>query len=361
MAPSPDGEVAVSRPLLAFSLGDPSGVGPEILLRLLAEGHLPARLLVIGDEEVLARARTWVPRAPLPAPVADPRDARGRTHDAVLWAPEAPRDPLPAVGTVDERSGAASHAWVLAGARLAREGLVDALVTGPIHKEAWRRAGVPQPGHTEALRDEAGVDRVLMLLVGGRLRVALATIHVPLHQVPALLTTAGLVADLVLLHRELGRVFGPARPRIAVCGLNPHAGEGGLFGREEADVVEPAVAAARGRGIDAHGPLPADACIPAAAGGAWDGVLAMYHDQALPAVKALAWRRAVNVTLGLPYLRTSVDHGTAFDLAGRGEATPSSLREAVRLAAEAAWRARGKGTDAAGALNDGGAPSDLVG
>ena len=152
-----------------------------------------------------------------------------------------------------------------------------------------------------------------------------------------------------------------ARPRLAVAGLNPHAGEGGLFGREEIDVIEPAVAAARGRGLDVHGPLPADACIPAAAAGGWDAVLAMYHDQALPAVKALGWRRGVNVTLGLPYLRTSVDHGTAFDLAGRGVAVASSLHAAVRLAADSASRARRSGNvNGEGALNRSAPPSDLV-
>jgi len=337
----------MTRPLLALSLGDPAGIGPEILLRLLAEGDLPARLLVLGDLGALERARgdlaasgAWPAEATLPPVVAGPAEAAASDAPACLWAPAAPLDPLPAPGRIEASAGAASHRWVLEGARLATEGVVAGLVTGPIHKEAWRRAGVEHPGHTEALRDAAGVDRVLMLLVGGPLRTALATIHVPLHQVPGLLTTAGLLDDLVLLDRELGRVFEleTARPRIAVAGLNPHAGEGGLFGREEIDVIEPAVSAARGRGLDVHGPLPADACIPAAAAGRWDAVLAMYHDQALPAVKALRWRQGVNVTLGLPYLRTSVDHGTAFDLAGRGLAQASSLREAVRLAAACAPR-----------------------
>lgn len=332
----------MTRPLLALSLGDPAGIGPEILLRLLAEGELPARLLVLGDPQVLERARGqlaasgYAGELRLPPVIERPEDAASDEQDVCLWAPHAPLATLPAPGHIDAEAGALSHRWVLEGARLAGEGLVDALVTGPIHKEAWRRSGVEHPGHTEALRDAAGVERVLMLLVGEQLRTALATIHVPLHQVPSLLTTAGLLADLELLDRELGRTFALAaeRPRIAVAGLNPHAGEGGLFGREEIDVIEPAVAAARDRGLDVHGPLPADACIPAAARGRWDAVLAMYHDQALPTVKALAWRRGVNVTLGLPYLRTSVDHGTAFDLAGRGVAVASSLRAAVELAAE---------------------------
>jgi 4-hydroxythreonine-4-phosphate dehydrogenase len=162
---------------------------------------------------------------------------------------------------------------------------------------------------------------------------------VPLATVPARLSQAGLVADLGLLHRDLGRLFGLPEPRIAVAGLNPHAGEAGLFGREEIDVIAPAVKEARAGGIDAVGPLPADACLPAAVAGAYDAVLAMFHDQALPVVKSVAWRRAVNVTLGLPFVRTSVDHGTAFDVAGRGVATSSSLDAAVRLAVEMAARA----------------------
>ncbi len=356
----------MTRPLLALSLGDPAGIGPEILMRLLAEGDLPARLLVLGDAGVLERARRALDGAArLPPVVSGPEEAASSDLEVCLWEPLPPLAPLPALGRIDAAAGAASHRWVLEGARLAATGVVDGLVTGPIHKEAWRRAGVAHPGHTEALRDAACVDRVLMLLVGGRLRTALATIHVPLHEVPGLLTTAGLVEDLVLLDRELARGFGfgfgPGRPRLAVAGLNPHAGEGGLFGREEIDVIEPAVSEARRRGIDAHGPLPADACIPAAAEGRWDAVLAMYHDQALPAVKAIAWRRGVNVTLGLPYVRTSVDHGTAFDLAGRGVAVASSLREALRLAAEVAPRMRAsKDAQEEGGLNTAGAPSDLV-
>jgi 4-hydroxythreonine-4-phosphate dehydrogenase len=171
-----------------------------------------------------------------------------------------------------------------------------------------------------------------MLLVGGRLRTALATIHVPLREVPGLLREQDLLADLRLLAREVGRDFGIGRPRLAVCGLNPHAGEGGLLGAEDAEVIGPAVVRAQAEGIDAEGPLPADGCIPQAAQGRYDAVLAMYHDQALPAVKTLAPRTAVNVTLGLPFVRTSVDHGTALDVAGRGVANDSSLRAAVALA-----------------------------
>ena len=202
-----------------------------------------------------------------------------------------------------------------------------------------------------------------MMLIGERLRVALATTHVALRAVPDLLDPARLLADLVLLAHETARSFGPDRPRIAVCGLNPHAGEEGLFGTEDAELIAPAVLAAQARGIDAHGPLPADACIPAAVAGHYDAVFAMYHDQALPAVKSVAQRRGINITLGLPFVRTSVDHGTAFDRAGRGQATASSLRAAVLTAA--AVVARREKFDASGALavstlNPARPPSDLT-
>lgn len=325
----------MTRPVLALTLGDVAGIGPEIVLRLLAEGP-PAgpRLLIVGDEGALRRDLPLVEGASLPPAVDGPEAMAAAGLDAALYAPLPPLAPLPERAVIDPASGRACHAWVREATRLALHGRVDGIVTGPIQKEAWRLADVARAGHTEVLRDLAGVPRVLMLLVGGRLRVALATIHVALRDVPALLDRADLVDALVLLSREIGRRFAVERPRLAVCGLNPHAGEGGLFGREENDVIEPAVEAARGRGVDAVGPLPADACIPAAARGGFDAVFAMYHDQALPAVKALAPRRAVNVTLGLPFVRTSVDHGTAFDVAGRGVATASSLREAVRLAAQ---------------------------
>lgn len=350
----------MNRALLALTVGDPAGIGPEIVLRLLTEGDLPARLLVVGDRAALERARPFVPGSRIPPVVPTPEAARAREEPTLLWEPHPPLEVLPPWGQIDAAAGAASYAWVRAAAHLALEGHVDGVVTGPIHKEAWRRSGIAFPGHTEALREAAGTRHVLMLLVGGRLRTALATIHVPLRQVPTLLSTPDLVEDLLLLDREIARFFGPTRPRIAVTGLNPHAGEGGLFGREEERVIAPAVATARSRGVDAHGPLPADACIPAALTGRWDAVLAMYHDQALPAVKAIAPRRGVNMTLGLPFVRTSVDHGTAFDIAGQGQATCSSLLEAVRLAAEVLGRVGEESPRSRNVLNARDASSDLV-
>lgn len=323
------------RPILAVTPGDPAGIGPEVLMRYLAEAEALAqapRLLIVGDAGVLRRESEAFGLGMPPAALTSPLDLPD--EDVLLYECLPPLARLPERGRIDEVAGRVSHAWVLEAIRLAMAGIVDGVVTGPIHKEAWREAGVAQPGHTEVLRDTAGVPRVLMMLAGGRLRVALATIHVALREVPTLIGTQDLVDTLLLLAAEIERWMGPRRPRIAVCGLNPHAGEGGLFGREENDIIEPAVEIARGRGVDALGPLPADACIPAAAAGAYDAVLAMFHDQALPAVKTLAPRRAVNITLGLPFVRTSVDHGTAFDIAGQGRAGATSLAEAVRVAAE---------------------------
>jgi 4-hydroxythreonine-4-phosphate dehydrogenase len=341
----------VTEPLVALSVGDPCGIGPEIALRLAAEGGTGARLLLLADRRVLARVASLVPGAPDPPLVPE---ARCEEAGPVALLAEADADgrrrmpTLPPLGRVDAGAGAASHDWVLRGCDLARSGRVAALVTGPIHKQAWEAAGVREPGHTEALARRAGAPRVLMVLEGGGLRVALATIHVALRTVPGLLTEAGLVSDLVLLDAELRRRMGVARPRIAVCGLNPHAGEGGRFGDEEERTIAPAVRAARARGVDASGPWPADACLPRAARGEFDAALAMYHDQGLAAVKVLAPREAVNVTLGLPFVRTSVDHGTAFDKAGAGTATASSLRAAV-AAAVAMSREAGRSTPPAGA------------
>lgn len=319
----------MTRAVLAVTLGDPAGIGPELTAKLTAR-PCAARLLVVGDPRALARDAACA--APPPV-VSSPAEMTARGLDvAVLDA--SPLGALPPHGAVDAEAGRASYAWVVEAGRLALAGDVDAIVTNPIHKEAWHAAGVTVPGHTETLRDLAGVDAVLMLLTGGRLRTALATIHVPLRTVAERLDTGRLLEDLRLLSREIAWRYGVERPRIAVCGLNPHAGEGGLLGTEDDDVIRPAVDRASAEGIDAVGPLPADACIPAAAHGAYDAVFAMYHDQALPTVKALAPRRAINVTLGLPFIRTSVDHGTAFDIAGRGLADPGSLEAAVQAALE---------------------------
>ena len=289
-----------TRPRVGITVGDPAGIGPEIARR------------AADDHGVRA--------------VCEP----------VLYGPSSP-DALARFtpGRVSVDAGRASYEAVEQAVRDALAGRVAAIATGPIHKEAWALAGLPWRGHTELLAHLTGAGEVAMLFDAPRLRVVLATVHVPLAAVPALLTRPRVDAVLRLTAAELPR-FGVARPRIGVAGLNPHAGEGGLFGEEERRVLVPAVEAARAAGVDVTGPFPADAVFRQAVNGRFDVVMACYHDQGLIPVKLAAFGEAVNVTLGLPIVRTSVDHGTAFDIAGRGAADASSLIRAVRLAARLA-------------------------
>ncbi len=306
------------RPRLALTVGDPAGIGPEVVLKALAQADLPvAELSVYGPLALLTEraARFGLPQpAQLPAVFVDvPADG-----------------PVP-LGQHSPAGGRAAAEAVLAAAREALAGRLDGLVTAPLNKESLAAAGYPWPGHTELLAEVAGTDDFAMLFVGGGLRVALLTIHRALRSVPELLTPALVKRVTRLVHRELPR-FGCARRRIALCGLNPHAGEGGLFGTEERDVMAPALAALRAEGLDVHGPFPADSLFVRHQRGEFDAVVAAYHDQGLIPVKLAAFGQAVNVTLGLPFVRTSVDHGTGFDIVAQGSADPGSLLEALRVA-----------------------------
>jgi 4-hydroxythreonine-4-phosphate dehydrogenase len=309
----------VARPRLALTLGDPAGIGPEIALKALASPQRPeATVSVFGAVSALReRARRFA----LPDP--DSLDVR---------LVDLPGGAVP-LGVASAAGGRLAAEAVLAAVREARQGLVDALVTAPLNKEALAAAGYPWPGHTEMLAEAAGASDVAMMFVGGGLRVALLTIHQSLRSVPDALNAAEVRRIVRLVCRELPR-FGAAGSRVALCGLNPHAGEGGLFGREERDVLIPAVAALRNEGLDVTGPLPADTVFVRAARGEFDAVVAAYHDQGLIPVKLAAFGHAVNVTLGLPFVRTSVDHGTGFDIVEKGTADPSSLLAAMTLAAE---------------------------
>lgn len=244
------------------------------------------------------------------------------------------------LGRISASSGRAAAEAVLQAAHDALAGRVAGLVTAPLNKESLHAAGYPWPGHTELLADVAQSRDVAMMFVGGGLRVALVTIHRSLRSVPDAVTAAEVARVVRLVHRELPR-FGATRRRIALCGLNPHAGENGLFGREEVEVLGPAADALRAEGLDLHGPLPADSLFVRAARGEFDAVVSGYHDQGLIPVKLLAFGHAVNVTLGLPFVRTSVDHGTGFDIVEKGVADGKSLLEALKLAAQlTAARAR---------------------
>jgi 4-hydroxythreonine-4-phosphate dehydrogenase len=282
---------------VAITVGDPAGIGPEIATRAAC------------DPSVIE--------------VCDP----------VVYAPPAGVAFEP--GVLSAAAGRAAYELIVRAVDDARRGAVQAIATAPVNKLAFARAGLPWAGHTDLLAHLTSARHVAMMFHSDALRVVLATVHLPLAEVPRALTRGSLEATIDLTARELPR-FGVNRPRIAVAGLNPHAGEGGLFGREEEQVIAPAIAACRERGIDVSGPFPADTVFLRAVRGAFDIVVACYHDQALIPVKLLAFGHAVNVTLGLPIVRTSVDHGTAFDIAGKGTADPGSMIAAVRLAAQLA-------------------------
>jgi 4-hydroxythreonine-4-phosphate dehydrogenase len=311
-------------PRLAVTVGDPAGIGPEIILKALNSPDRPeATYAVYGPLSVLdrrARDLGWRTVADLGVQVVDV----GLEGDVLI-------------GRVSAAGGRAAADAVLAAARDALAGRVDAVVTAQLNKESLHAAGYRFPGHTELLADFAGTPDVAMMFVGGPLRVALATIHRSLRSVPDAASAAEISRVTRLVYRELPR-FGATTRRIAVCGLNPHAGEGGLFGTEERDTIAPAIGKLRQEGLDVHGPLPADTLFPRAARGEFDAVVALYHDQGLIPVKLLAFGKSVNVTLGLPFPRTSVDHGTAFDIAGKGVASEGSLVEAMRVGAQLAVR-----------------------
>jgi 4-hydroxythreonine-4-phosphate dehydrogenase len=313
-------------PRLALTAGDPAGIGPEVLLRALADPKRPdAEYVVYGCGRVLAERAA---RFSLPG-VAQ---AGARLVDVPSGDDVAP-------ARISAAAGRAAAEAVLRAVDDAKAGRVDGLVTAPLNKESLHAAGYPWPGHTELLADAAGTPDVAMMFVGGGLRVALLTIHRSLRSVPDAITGEEVRRIVRLVHRELPR-FGAEGGTIGLCGLNPHAGESGLFGREEIEVLAPAVAALRADGIDVSGPHPADTLFVRARKGEFAAVVAGYHDQGLVPVKLAAFGHAVNVTVGLPFVRTSVDHGTGFDIVERGVADGTSMVEAMRVAAELATGTR---------------------
>lgn len=307
---------------IAITTGEPAGIGPEVALRAAADSTVACDLL--GDAQLLEQtARSLGLAWPLPA--------RARVVHEPLGAPVQ-------AGVLDVRNAPyvlrlldrALEGW--------RAGVYSAMSTAPVHKAVINDAGIAFSGHTEYLAAATATPHVVMLLVGGGLRVALATTHLPLAAVPRAITRELLDACLDVLQRDLRERFGIGAPRIAVVGLNPHAGEGGHLGREEIEIIAPAVIAARQRGIEASGPWPADTIFVARNAMRADAILAMYHDQGLATLKYASFGSGVNVTLGLPLVRTSADHGTALDLAGKGQADAGSMRQALALAAELAQR-----------------------
>ncbi len=332
-----------TRPLLALTMGDPVGVGPEIMALALADPQIyqVCRPLIIGDLPALERARDRL--APgQKIQVAD-HPAAGRyqpgTMDLLALSQLSPEDL--AYGRPTPAGGAAMVSYILTAIDLAQRGEIAGLVTGPISKVSMNLSGYAFPGHTELLAARTGTPEVAMMLAGGEFRVVLATIHCALAEVPRRLTTDGLLRLFRLTSRVLERDFGLNSPALGVAALNPHAGEGGMFGREEEEIIAPAVNQARAEDLRVEGPFPADTLFWRHAQGEFAAIVCMYHDQGLIPLKLLHFMDAVNVTLGLPIIRTSVDHGTAYDLAGTGKAHPGSLKAAIIMAAEMAQRRAG--------------------
>ncbi len=329
------------RPIIAITMGDPAGVGPEVTAKALARDEVwdCCRPFVVGDAGVLARAVALV-AAPLPLhSVAEMAEA--------CFDPAAPDvlnlhnvDPVALQpGEVSAAAGQTSVDYVKRAVALALEGRVDGIATGPINKAALQAAGIPYIGHTELLAALTGAERVTTMLATPGLRVVHVTRHVPLREVAAHITRKQVLETIHLTDAGL-REMGIPHPRLAIAALNPHGGDEGLLGREEIEAIRPAVEAAQAEGIDARGPIPADSVFFRAIRGEFDAVVAMYHDQGHIPIKTYGFKCSVTVTLGLPIVRTSVDHGTAFDIAWQGVASEESLVEAIRLAA---WLASQRG------------------
>jgi 4-hydroxythreonine-4-phosphate dehydrogenase len=329
----------VTRPRIAITMGDAAGVGPEVIMKALARREVYAlcRPLVVGDARRLARAGEIVGTRLVVRSVASPDEAAFEpgTVDCIDLALVPPDVPFGAVSTA---CGEAAYRFIERAVALALAGEVDAICTAPINKEALNAAGHRFPGHTEILAQLTGTPEVSLMLIAPEMRVIHVTAHVGLVEAVERID-AGLVERTIARGRDLLRRGGTAEPRIAVCGINPHAGEAGLFGRgEEETKIAPAITACRARGWRVEGPLPADTLFYRARKGDFDLVVAMYHDQGHAPVKAVAFDTGVNVTAGLPILRTSVDHGTAFDIAGTGRADERSMLEALAQAAALAPR-----------------------
>lgn len=332
----------MSKPLIAITMGDPAGVGPEVCLQLLANEEVGAFAVpvVFGDARLLARCAR---QTGLPAPK--------RIISEIDWAETCQKIDEPAVldlfgfdaedfvpGIVSAKTGAAGYHYVIKSIEAAMAGQVAAVATAPLNKEALRAAGVMYPGHTEIFTDKTGAKKSCMFQYSEEVRASFVTVHCGYHEVPSLMTQERILDVIELTAAAMQRIRGTV-PKIGVLGLNPHAGEHGLFGNgEEEKIIIPAMEAARAKGINVEGPIPPDTAFLPAKRRSTDAFVCMYHDQGHIPLKALAFDTAVNTTLGLPIIRTSVDHGTACDIAWQGKATGSSLVEAVRLAVKLAGR-----------------------
>ncbi len=312
---------------MAITMGDPAGIGPEISLKVAADPSLPTRPILIGDPNHL---KMVADQLTLDLRIEEIAHAQQVNDDSNCVSVLPAGKPLDAVtlGSVDARCGQAAYDYIRTAIDLAKAGDISAIVTAPINKEALSAAGIKYPGHTEMLADFGGAEKSAMMLANDDLRVVLVTIHCSLREAIERIDKQSVISAIQLAH-DGTRQFGIEKPRVAVAGLNPHAGESGLFGQEEIEIISPAIKAMQETGIDVSGPWPGDTVFMQARAGKYDVVVAQYHDQGLIPVKYLGLENGVNITLGLPFVRTSPDHGTAFDIAGQGIADAASLRMAV--------------------------------
>lgn len=322
-----NGEMS-ARPTIAITIGDPNGIGPEVVLKALSGTELreECRPVIVGPKTVLEYYDSS-------AAVEILRDTEQPDRDALsVWQPDQGTDFKPEPGKMTAASGKIAGQALDCAIGLVLDGRADALVTAPVSKAALHAAGYDFPGQTEFLANRCNTREYLMMLLSGTFRVAVVTTHCALADVAARLSTDLILSKLRVLNRDLQTRFGIQKPRIAVTGLNPHAGEGGILGKEEIEIIAPVITAAQREGIEAAGPFPADSLFARIDRQPHDAYLAMYHDQGLIPLKMQSFGKAVNYTAGLPIIRTSPDHGTAFDIAGKGIATPDSMEEAIRFA-----------------------------
>ncbi len=320
-------------PVIGITMGDPSGIGAEVIVKSLADPEIRklGRFIIFGLNESITYAADMAE-----IDVFWWRDQHDRLrpygHRIVVADYDEYNLTETSTKEPDRQGGAISHQFLLDACQAWRDKIIHGLVTGPINKVSWQLAGVKFPGHTEFLADQFRTKRVTMMFASEKLRVALATIHIPVADIRNQFTIGRVFQPVDMLNTALIDWFGVEKPKIGVAGLNPHASDEGRFGDEEERIIKPALVMAREAGIDVHGPYPADTLFVKAVQGEFDAVVAMYHDQGLIPIKLLAFDTSVNVTLGLPFIRTSVDHGTAFDIAGKNRANPGSMKEAIKLA-----------------------------
>jgi len=327
---------SIHLPLIGITMGDPAGIGPEIIIKAFSDNRIfeVCRPIVFGDEKILNRELKHAKTSLKLLPLDSIKDASFKPG-AIAINPVSSLDPDRTIyGKPDKKTGAAMAGYIKAAVSSALAGEINAVVTAPINKKSLQDAGCDFPGHTEMLAHLTRTKEVVMMLAGSTLRVVLVTIHCALKNVAPSLDPDRILRTIEVTNSNLKKYFSIEKPRIAVASLNPHAGENGLFGKEETEIIVPAINKAKEKGINATGPFPSDTLFYSASKGAFDAVVCMYHDQGLIPLKLLHFEDGVNITLGLPIIRTSVDHGTAYDIAGKGIANPTSLISAVKTASE---------------------------